>query len=257
MSYGTGPPLLVVPGVNDPLLPAGSRAWFDGVLSGYCYRQARACAAAGVPRTVWYVSRPAASGAATAAAMADGYRAVLDELGPVDLLGVSMGGFVALELARGDDRVRSVTLALAAARLSRHGRESLETWDAWARGGQWAKVYRAGLAAVTSGWWSRLTAPAIRPFERLRDHPTEAFRRSLAVATRFDAMPWLSELSVPSLVVGGTADPFFTTTAFATTADALGGRYERLNGWGHDVLIDDGRRVDEPIARFLSRCESA
>jgi len=45
--YGTGPPLIVVPGVNDPLLPAGERRWVDGALADYCYRQAKACVAAG------------------------------------------------------------------------------------------------------------------------------------------------------------------------------------------------------------------
>jgi len=255
--YGTGPPLLVVPGVNDPLFPAGDQLWFDGVLAGYCYRQATACVAAGAPRTVYYVSRPVESEAATASAMADGYRSVLDEIGPADVLGVSMGGFLTLALARQDDRVRSVTLALAAARLSRHGRESLKKWSEWAHSGQWRKVYRAGLNTVTDGWRNRVAAPAIRPFTRLPDHPTEAFRRSLAIATGFDATAWLGELSVPSLIVGGTADPFFTARRFATTADALGGRYERLDGWGHDVLIDGGRRVDKPVARFLNRSQEA
>ena len=253
VSYGTGPPLVVVPGVNDPLLPAGDQLWFDGILAGYCYRQATMCAAVGAPRRVYYVSRPIESEATTATEMADGYREILDELGPADLLGVSMGGFLALALAREDDRVRSVTLGLAAGRLSRHGRESLRKWDEWAHEGRWRKVYRAGLSAVTNGWRRRVAAPIIHPFTRLRDHPTDVFRRSLAIATEFDATPWLGELSVPSLVVGGTADPFFTATAFADTADALGCRYERLDGWGHDVLLDDGSRVDEPVARFLSR----
>jgi len=250
--YGTGPRLVVIPGVNDPLLPAGERRWVDGVLAGYCYRQAKACAAAGAPRTVYYVSRPVDTSARTITAMADGYRAVLDTLGRADVLGISMGGFVSLALARTDGRVRSLVLGLAAARLSRHGRESVTTWSEWAGAGAWRRLYATGLDTVTSGWRRRVATATIPLLVHGRDTPTNRFRRSLTAAAAFDATPWLGELSVPALVVGGTADPFFTATAFARTADALGCRYKRLDDWGHDVLVDAGELVDEPVSSFLA-----
>lgn len=251
VGYGEGPPLVVVPGVNDPLLRARETPWFDLVLAAYCRRQARACAAAGAPRTVYYLSRP--SGVPdTIERVADGYADALDALGACDLLGISMGGFVALSLARRDDRVRSVSLGLAAGRLSRHGRESLETWDRWAAAGEWRRVYRAGVRAVVTGWRRRAGRLAVAAFDAVRTPPTRDFRRTVRATVAFDATPWLDEVTVPALVVGGTADPFFTDAAFAETAAGLDCQRVRLDGWGHDAVIEGGRRVDGAVASFLA-----
>jgi len=251
VGYGEGPPLVVVPGVNDPLLRAREAPWFDLVLAAYCRRQARACAAAGAPRTVYYLSRPP-DVPDTVAGMADGYADALDTVGACDLLGISMGGFVALELARRDDRVRSVSLGLAAGRLSRHGRQSLETWDHWAASGEWRRVYRAGVRAVVTGWRRRVGALAVAAFDAVRTPPTRDFRRTIRATVGFDATPWLDEVGVPALVVGGTADPFFTDSAFDETAAGLDCRRVRLDGWGHDAVIEGGRLVDDAVASVLA-----
>lgn len=251
VGYGDGPPLLVLPGVNDPLLRARDQPWFDAVLAAYCRRQARACRAAGAPRTVTYLSRPTGVGD-TVAAMADRTRDALDAFGRCDVLGISAGGFLALALARTDDRIRSVSLGLSAARLSRHGRESLGTWRRWATAGEWRRLYRAGVRAVVTGWRRRVGALAVRAFDAVWRPPARDVRHTLLAALAFDATPWLDAVDVPTLVVGGTADPFFTDDAFAATAAALDARHERLAGWGHDAIIEGGRRVDAAVASFLA-----
>jgi pimeloyl-ACP methyl ester carboxylesterase len=251
VAYGEGPPLLVLPGVNDPLLRAGERRWFDLVLASYCRRQARVCAAAGAPRTVYYCSRPP-NVPDSVREMALGYRRVLDRLGPCDVLGISMGGFLALELARADNRVRSVTLGLAAARLSRHGRQSIRTWQAWAEQGEWLRIYWAGVRSVVTGIRRAVGGLAARAFDATRSPDTRDVARTLAATLAFDARSWLDEVEPPALVVGGTADPFFTDAAFEAAAAELGGRHVRLDGWGHDAVIEGGRLVDESVARFLS-----
>lgn len=251
VGYGDGPPLVVIPGVNDPLLRAREQPWFDLVLAAYCRRQARACAAAGAPRTVHYVSRPP-DVPDTVGGMADDYADALDAFGPCDLLGISMGGFVALALARRDDRVRSVSLGLSAGRLSRHGRDSLATWDRWAGNGEWRRVYRAGVRAVVTGWRRLAGRLSVGAFDAVRTPPTGDFRRTVAATVDFDATPWLEEVDVPGLVVGGTADPFFTDAAFAETAAALDARHVQLDGWGHDAIIEGGRLVDDTVASLLA-----
>ncbi|PSQ24204.1 alpha/beta hydrolase [Halobacteriales archaeon QS_9_67_17] len=248
---GDGPPLVVLPGVNDPLLRAREQAWFDLALAAYCRRQARACAVAGAPRTVYYLSRPPGV-PETIGGMSERYRDALDAFGPCDVLGISMGGFAALELARRDDRVRSVALGLSAARLSRHGRESLSTWDEWAADGEWRRVYRAGVRTVVTGLRQRLGALAARGFARLRIPPARDFRRTVAATLAFDATPWLDGVDVPALVVGGTRDPFFTDEAFVAAASGLDARHERLDEWGHDAIIEGGRLVDRRVAQFLA-----
>lgn len=251
VGYGDGPPLLVLPGVNDPLLRAGERRWFDLVLASYCRRQARACAVAGAPRTVRYCSRPRGV-PDTVCEMADGYRRVLDTVGPCDVLGISMGGFLALELARVDERVRSVSLGLAAASLSRHGRESLSTWREWAERGEWLRIYRGGVRSVVTGPRRTLGGLAVRAFDATRDPPAADVERTLDATLAFDAAPWLDEVEAPALVVGGTADPFFTDAAFEATAAGLSGNHVRLDGWGHDAVIEGGRLVDDAVAAFLA-----
>lgn len=251
VGYGEGPPLIVVPGVNDPLLRAREQPWFDLVLAAYCRRQARACAAAGAQRTVYYLSRPPGV-PDTVGEIAEGYADALDAFGACDLLGISMGGFVALALAGRDDRVRSVALGLAAGRLSRHGRESLSTWDRWAANGEWRRIYRAGVRAVVTGWRRQAGRVSVAAFDAIRTPPTPDFRRTVAATLDFDATPWLAEVDTPALVVGGTADPFFTDAAFAETAAGLDARRVRLDGWGHDAVIEGGRRVDDAVADFLA-----
>lgn len=251
VGYGDGPPLVVVPGVNDPLLRAREQPWFDLVLAAYCRRQARACVAAGAPRTVYYLSRPR-NVPDSVGAMADGYAGALDAFGPCDLLGISMGGFVALALARQDDRVRSVSLGLSAARLSRHGQESLATWDRWAVNEEWRRIYRAGVRAVVTGWRRAVGRLSVMAFDAIETPPTQDFRRTIRATIEFDATQWLEELDIPALVVGGTADPFFTDAAFTETAAGLDARHVRLDGWGHDAVIEGGRLVDDAVANLLA-----
>ncbi|WP_435194790.1 alpha/beta fold hydrolase [Natronomonas sp. EA1] len=249
VAWGTGDPLLVVPGLNDPLCRVGEQHWFDAAALAFCRRLARACASAGVPRRVFYVSRPAGLPTdATTRSMADGYRAVLDELGTVDLVGISMGGFIAGHLAR-DDRVRTCTYALAGDRLSRHGRRSIAQWRDWASVGDWHAIYDRGVRAVTRGPLSTLGRLVARGYDLVT---APRAPRDFRVSARacLDHEPASPEC--PTLVVGGTRDPFFTDEAFAATADRLDATHTRLDGWGHDAVVHAAGRFDTAVTAFLT-----
>lgn len=253
VAWGDGPPLVVIPGLNDPLARARDYPWFDAAFLAFCRRLSRRCAAVGVPRRVHYVSRPRGS-TGDAESMADGYSRVLDDLGPADVLGVSMGGFLALELAANEDRVRSLVCGLAATRLSRHGRESVRTWRTWAENGEWLRIYRMGVRAVATPPLSTLGRLSVRVWDALVDEPRSPgdFLAAADLALDFDGVPSVDGVDCPALVVGGTRDPFFTTAAFATTAEGLDCRFERLDGLGHDAVVEHGARFDGAIAQFLA-----
>lgn len=254
VAYGDGPPLVVVPGLNDPLARARDYPWFDAAFLAFCRRLSKRCAAAGAPRRVHYVSRPRGT-TGDVAAMADGYARVLDALGPADVLGVSMGGFLALRLAATDDRVRSLVCGLAAARLSRHGRESIRTWRGWAETGQWLRIYRMGVRAVVTPPLRTLGRIAVRVWDGLVPEPVAPgdFRLAADASLAFDGRPLLAAVDCPALVLGGTRDPFFTAEAFAATAAGLDCRFDRLDGLGHDAVVEHGPRFDGAVARFLAR----
>ncbi|WP_255195861.1 alpha/beta fold hydrolase [Halorarius litoreus] len=252
VAYGTGPPLVVIPGLNDPLARAGDYPWFDAAFLAYCRRLSRRCASAGVSRRVHYVSRPRGA-TGDVAPMADGYARVLDTLGSTDVLGISMGGFLALRLAATDDRVRSLVCGLAAARLSRHGRESLRTWREWAIDGEWRRIYRMGVRAVVTEPLRTLGTGGGAVWDWLVSEPIAFgdFTAAVDASLGFDGIPLLDDVDCPALVVGGTRDPFFTPEAFAATAEGLDCRFERLDGLGHDAVIEHPERFDGAVARFL------
>lgn len=246
-----GEPLVVLPGLNDPLARAGEHAWFDALAASFCRRLGRACRRAGAPRAVYYVSRPAGLAPdATARSMADGYAAALDALGRVvDVLGVSMGGFLAPPLAARSRRVRSVVLALSADRLSAHGRASVRKWREWAERGEWGRVGRAGARAVARGL-PRVAGRIGARAWALGGGPRAPRDFRVSADACLDHA-WDGPLAVPALVVGGTRDPFFTDAAFDRAAERLGARRERLHGWGHEVLLHGAGAFDPAVAGFL------
>ena len=65
--------------------------------------------------------------------------------------------------------------------------------------------------------------------------------------------PDLSSVEVPSLVVGGTEDGFFTEKEWRDTANALRADLVMLEGIGHQPMWEDGgRRLVDEIDSFVS-----
>lgn len=65
--------------------------------------------------------------------------------------------------------------------------------------------------------------------------------------------PDLSDVKIPTRVVGGTEDAFFTEKEWADTAASLGGGLVMLPGIGHQPMWEDeGDHLVEELGRFLS-----
>lgn len=254
VAWGSGDPLVILPGLNDPLVRAGEHWWFDVLATSFCRRLSLACRDAGASREVYYISRPAGLPSdASTRTMAGNYVPVLDALdggNGVDVLGISMGGFLAPALAARSSHVRSVTLALAADRLSPHGVTTVRKWKEWAACNEWQRVGRTGIRAVARGarrragtlgaWaWSLAGGPV---------EPDDFLVSAQACLTH----EWTRPVGPPTLILGGTQDPFFTDAAFGRAAAALDARHARLDGWGHDVVIHGAESFDPVIAEFIT-----
>ena len=170
-----------------------------------------------------------------AADYADAIRGDLQE--PVLLHGISTGAAVALQLAMDHpDLVARLVLAPGACRLSPKGRQAQADLARHSRAGNnraaWAAVMgllapKPALTAPTSGmgWLAGPLIAASDPADLLA---------TVAAEDAFDAEPRLGEVTAPTLVMGGTDDPFYSADLFRRTAEGVAnGRLHLFPGKGH------------------------
>lgn len=220
MSYlrvGTGPPLLFLPGLTaHHHLPEGPprRAALGSVR-----RLARA-------HEVWWVNRRAGlQGPVTMADLADDYAKAIPRWfsAPVDVVGVSTGGSVALQLvADHPELVRRLVLVSAASRLGPNGRTTqrrlAEALSVGHRRGAGAAMLRLLGTPVTTPIWSAL-GWLLGPVMFSDD--TADLLATVVAEDAFDLTGRLSDITVPVLVIGGDRDGPYGPALFAQTADML------------------------------------
>lgn len=215
---GTGPGTLVVfPGVGDSMFDGSYPVGSGRVLQWYFSRFTG-------DHAVYSLSRPRGLPEDhTIADMADDYAAVLDELGSASVLGVSMGGMIGLELAvRRPDLVESLVLANSGCRFGDVA--ALDRFLAYASDRDWARI-RAGLAAAMfSDWRAASYPPLALTLGRLvlpRPAVPSDVSVSLAAIREYDAADRLDAVEAPTLVFGGSDDPYFPEAILAETADGI------------------------------------
>ncbi len=251
---GARAPLVVLPGLNDPLHGVADSRWFPRVAARYCRRYADR-------RSVYYVGQ-SRSVAASTERIAAGYRPALAAVAerhdrPPALLGLSMGGFLASEVAAArPGLVDRLVLGLAADCVDRaSGRELLREWDDHAAAGRWGAIYRSASGVVARGAARLAMQVAGTVFDRLRDpRSPAAFRRAVQACLDHDgraALSAVADAGVPTLVVGGTGDPFFTDAGLDSAARLADGRRVRLRGAAHDAVLAGGA-FDRVVRRFLA-----
>jgi pimeloyl-ACP methyl ester carboxylesterase len=124
-------------------------------------------------------------------------------------------------------------------RALRAGAKSPEAFT-WAR--------RVGL--VGSGLDADLFAEVARSFAA---YDTGALIETLHCMERHDASDLLSEIDVPTLVIGGDRDPFTSRSALERLVNGIAGaEYLLLPGAGHYVLLDRAQHVNLRIDKLLS-----
>lgn len=174
--------------------------------------------------------------------------------GPVDVLGVSSGGSIALQLAADHTEVvRTLIVASAACRLDpalRIGqRRYAEAVLAGRRGLHHLAVVSVGnpVGARLAGAAMWLLDPMMRP-----KVPADTYRFLLA-EDGFDVTARLGEITVPTLIIGGERDASYSAATFRRTADGIpGGRLILYPGTSHMGVLTHPDFVDD-VVDFVDR----
>ena len=170
---------------------------------------------------------------------------------PVDVLGTSSGGSVALELAADrPDVVRRLVLVAAGCRLSPEARAAqmryVEAVEQGRRGAQHLAPLKVGprwAPVVGAAMW--LLDPLLRPAD-----PRDMARFARA-EDAFDLTGRLGDVTAPTLVIGGAADRVYSPAIFRETAEGVrDGRLVIYPGTGHGGTLAHRRLVGD-VAAFL------
>ena len=184
----------------------------------------------------------------TVADMADDCVGLLDALGldRVDLVGASMGGFIAQTVAlRHPERLRSLSLIMTSTGSKRVGRYKLQLVGSLLR----PRVFPSREAAIEGrvAMARLISSPgypfdadyvrdlAARSYDRAGD-PTGYMRHLGAILSQPDRTRQLRRLRVPTLVIHGFQDPLVGVSGgIALARNIPGARFVGLHGMGHDL----------------------
>jgi len=243
---GEGPPLLMIMGMSGTALHWGEpflealRPHFEVIV--YDHRGVGASSRLEGPLTIARLARDAA-----------GLIAAL-ELDPAHVLGISMGGMIAQELALAHpEQVQTLTLGctycggegsvLAAP-------EDLQELTAAMLSGDRQRALRAGFeinlspaAVAAKGNWERYVAIAEQ-----RAVAVEVVMTQLQACMAHDTNARLEQLSLPTLVIHGTADRLLPVANGRLIASRIpGARLELLEGIGHMFWWEQPERSAELV----------
>jgi pimeloyl-ACP methyl ester carboxylesterase len=178
------------------------------------------------------------------------FRAAFGE--PVDVLGMSSGGSIALQIAADHpDVVRRLVLVGAAGRIGAEAAAAQMRYiNAVAEGKRGAQHLAA--MKVSSRIGAKILAPIMwlmDPLARPKD-PSDmvAFARA---EDKFDVTDRLGDIIAPTLVIGGERDNVYGIDLLKTTADGVrDGRLVVYEGASHASSLTD-KRLGDDVAGFL------
>ncbi|ADB60913.1 alpha/beta hydrolase fold protein [Haloterrigena turkmenica DSM 5511] len=249
---GHGPEtLLVIPGIGDAMFD-GEYGRTDAVTTAATFRRFLA------DYTVYLVSRPRGlEDRRSIDAMARDYERVLaDHVGAASVLGLSMGGLIAQELARErPDLVERLVLGVSGCRLAEGGRPIVRELHRLALEGEWTEIRARLYEAMFTGAWRRIVPTLSQAVGRIRP-PDPAEPRDVPIsfdAVRdYDGTDRLEEIEPRTLVIGGTADPFFPAAILRETHEGLpDGQLETFTGARHGVFLERKEGFDNRVREFL------
>jgi len=183
------------------------------------------------------------------------------DIAPVHLVGLSMGGFVALRIAAREPRLlRSLTLLNTSA--AAHPRTKFPKQLAL---GAVARLAGISLPAIRSGVEAEMYGEVFRT-DPLRAPEREVWRQRWAQADRAalvrtllgfmirpDIRDELGEVTVPTLVIAGGADASLPARySWEIQSLITGSRYVELPGIGHSSPVEDPDGVTRVMREFLT-----
>jgi pimeloyl-ACP methyl ester carboxylesterase len=253
LAVGSGPPLVYLAGITPNHEPprAADRRFVARQLMPF----------AGSRRVCWVNRRPGLSPDATMADIAADYATAMLERfdGPVDVIGLSTGGSVALQLAADHPAVvKRLVVVSAAYRLGDEGRDAqLRVADNVLDGrpraasaelmGMLGAGPRSRRMLGGLGW---LIGPSFFA------HSTADLITTIRAEDTFDLGARLADIVAPTLVVGGERDAFYSDQLFRDTAAGIPRSTLSLyDGRGHLGTSMDRRFVPDVLG-FLDPPDS-
>lgn len=250
---GSGAPLLLLNGIGLDLRGWGPFADALARERRLVLLDARGAGRSGPP--------PAAC---TTAGMAAEARALLEHLalGPVDVLGLSLGGLVAQELALLAPRaVRGLVLAATALRLPGRTRRVLDAWRRLLHAGADPDAVRREQVAwvlgdaileddtATEGLLAAMAAaPAPSP---------QGFSAQADAGLGHDARARAARLAAPALVLAGRDDALLPLAAAEALARALPRARLEVHAGGHAFLLESAGPAAASVLAFLRGLDEA
>jgi pimeloyl-ACP methyl ester carboxylesterase len=191
--------------------------------------------------------RSKGDGSETIDCYAEAVAALLDAVA-VDraiIVGHSMGGAIAQTLAlQLDQRVSALVLVGTGARL-RVTRAILDGIQ---------DDFEGATALITRYAWSPDAAPSLTALgrEALRRTAPRVLLGDFLACDRFDVMECLPEISVPALVITGTADKLTPVKYARYLAEHIpDARLVTVEGAGHMVMLERPRQVADAVREFV------
>ena len=252
--HGEGEPLLAVMGLS-----ADTLAW---VLNTPVFAQSH--------RTIVFDNRDVgqssyADGPYEIADMAQDALALADalELDSFHLLGLSMGGAIAQEIAlAAPERIRTLTLAVTFAHAGNWARQLAATWGARRRKqSQEEFVDELLLLNLSEQFFENEEMVAYaRQMTLANPHPQdpEGFVRQLEASSRHDARDRLGSLSVPTHVIGGEHDILVPVWKSRELAELIpGARLTVMEAAPHGVNMERAEEFNRHVLDFIAEAAPA
>jgi len=177
------------------------------------------------------------------------------QLGPVTLIGHSMGGYVALAFAEAFPQALQGLVLVG----TKSGADSPEA--ATARRTLASRVEKEGGGIVVDAMAPKMLSPdnqdagmasAVRGF-MLPTNPLGIIGALLGMAERPDKGPFLQQVRVPTLVVTGAADVIIPPAESAAMAEAIpGAQLASIPGGGHLVAFEQAAGFNEQLRAWLA-----
>lgn len=185
------------------------------------------------------------------------------ELDSFPLLGFSMGGTIAQELAlAAPERIRSLTLCVTFGGGGAWGRTQGDLWAARARTmTREQRVDELLLLTLSEATFENADGVAfLRQLMLDNRHPQEndAFVRQLLATSRHEARDRLGQLALPVHVIGAERDVLLPVWKSRELAQLIpGARLTVLEGAPHGVNVDGAERFNAAVLEFLAAAAPA
>jgi len=246
ITFGQGPPFLIIPGLGDGLASVGQSAR----QLYYFYRSY------GKKVQVIVASRPEpVTPGATTAEMADEYAALMEHLGFASyrVLGISMGGMIAQFLAANyPQQVTQVVLALTVPWTDEHLGDIVRDWIKFAENGDYRELLIDTTRRTYSGWKGAIytrVAALISRWNPSRD--LTRFIHQAQACLNHDARVVLNQIKSPTLIISGSEDQITPPAGGEELDQGIPqSQFVLLENTGHGACEEKRREIDGLIFNF-------